>query len=73
MLNGIALSTRIPRNQWYVAVYGSEIGDELFPRTICGEPVVFFRDSGGGVVALADRRVHCRFPRRGPVDPVLDL
>lgn len=58
----MALPTRIPRNQWYVAAYGSEIGDELFARTICGEPIVFYRDGTGSVVALADRCVHRRFP-----------
>jgi phenylpropionate dioxygenase-like ring-hydroxylating dioxygenase large terminal subunit len=62
MLDGMALTTQIPRNQWYVAAYGSEIGDDLFARTICGEPVVFYRDTSGSVVALADRCVHRRFP-----------
>src|SRR6267154_5602425 len=54
--------TEFPRNQWYVAAYGSEITDELLARTICGEPLVFWRDSAGRVVALADRCVHRRFP-----------
>jgi phenylpropionate dioxygenase-like ring-hydroxylating dioxygenase large terminal subunit len=58
----MALSTRIPTNQWYVAAYSSEIGDELFARTICGEPIVFYRAADGSVVALADRCVHRRFP-----------
>ena len=50
------------RNQWYVAAYASEITDELFARTICGEPLVFYRTSDGEAVALADRCVHRRFP-----------
>lgn len=58
----MAPTTQIPRNQWYVAAYGDEIGEDLFARTICGEPVMFFRDSGGEVSALADRCVHRRFP-----------
>lgn len=58
----MAPTTQIPRNQWYVAAYGDEIGEELFARTICGEPVVFYRDADGQVVALADRCVHRRFP-----------
>ena len=33
--------TEFPRNQWYVAAYGSEITGELSARTICGEPLVF--------------------------------
>jgi phenylpropionate dioxygenase-like ring-hydroxylating dioxygenase large terminal subunit len=62
MLDRMAPTTQIPRNQWYVAAYGSEIGDDLFARTICGEPVVFYRDSASQVVALEDRCVHRRFP-----------
>ncbi|MCL2584414.1 MAG: aromatic ring-hydroxylating dioxygenase subunit alpha [Streptosporangiales bacterium] len=58
----MAPTTQIPRNQWYVAAYGDEIGASLFARTICGEPVMFFRDAGGTVSALADRCVHRRFP-----------
>jgi phenylpropionate dioxygenase-like ring-hydroxylating dioxygenase large terminal subunit len=61
MLDRMAPTTLIPRNQWYVAAYGSEIGDDLFARTICGEPVVFYR-AGQEVVALEDRCVHRRFP-----------
>jgi phenylpropionate dioxygenase-like ring-hydroxylating dioxygenase large terminal subunit len=62
MLIGMAPSTSFPVNQWYVAAYGTEITKDLFSRTICGSPVVFYRDSTGAVVALADRCVHRRFP-----------
>jgi phenylpropionate dioxygenase-like ring-hydroxylating dioxygenase large terminal subunit len=62
ILDDMALSTQIPRNQWYVAAYGSEVGEDLFARTICGEPIVFYRDANDSVVALADRCVHRRFP-----------
>ncbi|MFC7646492.1 Rieske 2Fe-2S domain-containing protein [Streptosporangium lutulentum] len=51
-----------PRNQWYVAAYGEEVGEELLARTICGEPIVFYRTGAGDAVALADRCVHRRFP-----------
>jgi len=54
--------TAIARDQWYVAAYSSEIGPELFARTICGEPVLFWRTRGGQVTAMADRCVHRRFP-----------
>jgi phenylpropionate dioxygenase-like ring-hydroxylating dioxygenase large terminal subunit len=54
--------TEFPRNQWYVAAYDNEVAGELFARTICGEPIVFYRSSAGEVVALADRCVHRRFP-----------
>ncbi|MGH3171675.1 MAG: Rieske 2Fe-2S domain-containing protein [Trebonia sp.] len=58
----MAPTTQVPRNQWYVAAYGTEIGEDLFARTICGEPVVFYRDADDEVAALADRCVHRRFP-----------
>ena len=51
-----------PRNQWYVAAYSAEVTGELMARTICGEPMVFYRTSDDEVVALADRCVHRRFP-----------
>jgi len=51
-----------PRNQWYVAAYASEVGEQLFARTVCDEPLVLWRTTGGEVVALADRCVHRRFP-----------
>lgn len=49
------------RNQWYVAAFSREIGDELFARTVCDEPLVLWR-AGDEVVALADRCVPRRFP-----------
>lgn len=54
------------RNQWHVAAYGTDIGCELFPpRTILGEPIVFYRTEAGDVVVLADRcvRRRYRFPK----------
>ena len=52
----------IPRDQWYVAAYSAEIGRELFGRTICDEPILFWRTEAGQVTAHADRCVHRRFP-----------
>jgi vanillate O-demethylase monooxygenase subunit len=54
--------TSIPRDQWYVAAYSSEIRDELFSRTICNEPILFWRSRSGQVIAVPDRCVHRRFP-----------
>lgn len=51
-----------PRNQWYVAAYAAEVTDALLARTICAQPMVFYRTSDGEAVALADRCVHRRFP-----------
>jgi vanillate O-demethylase monooxygenase subunit len=52
----------IPRNQWYVAGYGREVGRELFSRTICGESILLWRTRAGQVTAMSDRCVHRRFP-----------
>ena len=54
--------TSIVRNQWYVAAYGSEVGRELFSRTVCGESILFWRTRDGAVTAMSDRCVHRRFP-----------
>ncbi|ANZ24649.1 Rieske 2Fe-2S domain-containing protein [Rhodococcus aetherivorans] len=54
--------TKIARNQWYVAAYGREIDRELFARTICDEPILFWRTESGEVTAMSDRCVHRRFP-----------
>jgi len=54
--------TGFPRDQWYVAAYGSEIEHDLFTRTVCGEPILFWRTRGGQVTAMPDRCVHRRFP-----------
>ena len=51
-----------PQDQWYVAAWSRELGSGLVPRTICGEPVVLYRSSSTGVVALADRCAHRRYP-----------
>ncbi len=50
------------RNQWYVAAYSREVGRELFGRTICDEPILFWRTESGQVTAMSDRCVHRRFP-----------
>ncbi|MBY8860078.1 aromatic ring-hydroxylating dioxygenase subunit alpha [Nocardia sp. CA2R105] len=55
-------TTTLVRNQWYVAAYSEEIGEELFARTVCNEPLVFFRAEDGAVVGLADRCIHRRYP-----------
>jgi phenylpropionate dioxygenase-like ring-hydroxylating dioxygenase large terminal subunit len=50
------------KNAWYVAALDHEIGSELFPRTILGEKIVFFRKPDGTVAALEDRCVHRQVP-----------
>jgi vanillate O-demethylase monooxygenase subunit len=56
------MTTAFARNQWYVAAYSEEVGEDLMARTVCGEPIVFYRTGAGAPVGLADRCVHRRFP-----------
>lgn len=52
-----------PRNFWYVAAWDWEIRrQELFSRTICGEPIVFWRKEDGTPAALEDRCCHRHMP-----------
>lgn len=50
------------RNRWYVAALSSEVENRPLARTIVGEPIVFYRDTRGEVVALEDRCVHRQAP-----------
>jgi phenylpropionate dioxygenase-like ring-hydroxylating dioxygenase large terminal subunit len=47
------------RNAWYCAAWSDELGDGgVTGRTILKEPVVFYRQANGEVVALEDRCAH---------------
>lgn len=47
------------RNAWYAAMWSEALGaDSLVPRTILGEPLVFFRKASGGVAALTNLCPH---------------
>ncbi len=51
------------RNCWYVAAWDWEIRrQELFSRTICGAPIVFWRKEDGMPAALEDRCCHRHMP-----------
>ena len=51
------------KDTWYVAAWPNEIEPgKPFARTICSEPIVFFRTAGGGVAALEDRCCHRHYP-----------
>lgn len=51
------------RNCWYVAAWDYEIkSDQIFARTIADEPMIFYRKTDGGVVALEDRCCHRHAP-----------
>ena len=51
-----------PLNAWYAAAWDVEVNRELFPRTICGKPVVLYRRRDGSAVALADACWHRLLP-----------
>ena len=50
------------RNAWYVAAESRELGDGLLARTVCGDPLVLFRDDAGRPAALEDRCCHRHLP-----------
>ena len=39
------------RNCWYGAAWSREVGRDLFVRTICDEPIVFYRTQAGRAAA----------------------
>ena len=42
------------KNAWYVAGWETHLNDGLLARTICEEPIVFFRGENGDIGALED-------------------
>ncbi len=51
-----------PREQWWVAAYGAEIGRSLMARDILGERVLLYRTQDGTAVALSGICPHRAFP-----------
>jgi phenylpropionate dioxygenase-like ring-hydroxylating dioxygenase large terminal subunit len=51
-----------PFDQWWACAYGSEIGRQLFQRTILGQPVVLYRTEAGEPVALHGLCPHRLYP-----------
>ena len=50
-------------NLWYAALWAEDLADEAMQsRTICEEPIVFFRGPGNQAVALEDRCAHRFIP-----------
>lgn len=49
---------RFPKDCWYVAAQGGEVGRSLLKRTIACENVVLYRTEGGRAVALLDMCPH---------------
>ncbi|NJM42866.1 MAG: Rieske 2Fe-2S domain-containing protein, partial [Brachymonas sp.] len=57
-----ASKTPFPLNAWYAAAYDVEIGRSLFPRTICNQKLVLYRQTDGKVAALEDACWHRLLP-----------
>jgi phenylpropionate dioxygenase-like ring-hydroxylating dioxygenase large terminal subunit len=51
-----------PLNAWYAAAYDVEVGRALFARTVCGLPMVMYRQTSGDVAVLEDACWHRRMP-----------
>ncbi len=50
---------RYLRNTWYAAAWSEDVAaGTMFARTIAEEPLVFFRDEAGRLIALQDRCPH---------------
>jgi len=50
-------------NAWYVSAWSHEVAPaKILARTVCGEPMVLFRDGDGRVAALEDRCCHRQMP-----------
>jgi len=60
--NRPAADMPFPRNAWYVAAGGPELGRELLGRKLLGQQVVLFRAEDGTPVALSDWCPHRGFP-----------
>jgi phenylpropionate dioxygenase-like ring-hydroxylating dioxygenase large terminal subunit len=50
--------TAFPRNVWYMAGWGHEVGRSLFRRRLFDRAIVLFREQGGTVRAISDRCPH---------------
>jgi vanillate O-demethylase monooxygenase subunit len=51
-----------PLNAWYAAAYDTECARHLLARTVCGLPMVLFRQTDGSAVALEDACWHRLLP-----------
>lgn len=49
-------------NSWYVAAWDREVGKDLFPVKMLGEPIVLYRKTNGEVAALEDACPHRKLP-----------
>jgi vanillate O-demethylase monooxygenase subunit len=50
------------RNYWYAAAWDGDIKHAPFARTVCGEPIVFYRQTNGPLSAFEDCCPHRLLP-----------
>ncbi len=53
------------RDFWYAAAWDHEIKHAPFARTICGEPIVFYRQTNSALSAFEDCRARARQSTEG--------
>ncbi len=56
------MKTNYPQDCWYVAATGDELTDRPLRRRILDRPIVLYRTTSDGVVALADACGHRGYP-----------
>jgi len=57
-----AVTAPFPLQAWYAAAWDTDIRNTLFPRTVCGRKLVFYRRADRRVVALEDACWHRLLP-----------
>ncbi len=57
-----AAEPTFPLNAWYAAAWDVEVGRSLLARTLCGQALVMFRRTDGGVAVLEDACWHRLLP-----------
>lgn len=60
--NDEAIDAPFALNAWYAAAWDVDVQRALFPRTICGIPMVFYRRGDGHLAALEDACWHRLLP-----------
>jgi vanillate O-demethylase monooxygenase subunit len=50
------------RDLWYAVAWDHEIKHTPFARTVCGEPIVFYRQTNGALCAFEDCCPHRLLP-----------
>jgi vanillate O-demethylase monooxygenase subunit len=50
------------RDHWYAVAWDHDIKHAAFARTVCGEPIVFYRQTTGGLCAFEDCCPHRLLP-----------